>query len=177
MKSKFFLETSREYVEFLTTEPITPPAGLSKWILSRVRAGLTPSAWKVFGKLSMVHFFVGLVTLAICPQFGFRVFGDGVGLMSYFQALGHYGCMIACGAFFLGLSIAVASIVLRPEEVRVLRRTELLQIAAMISLSLGVFIMAGAEIVVGFGLAWVAGSFLGGIAAIELVWAYRKAHV
>ena len=81
--------------------------------------------------------------------------------------------MAACGAFFVGVSLLVAALVLNREEVRTLRAHPWLQLAALVFLSLGAFIMADAEILLGFALAWVVGSLAGGFAALELGWQLR----
>ncbi len=163
----------KEFEEFKNAESMSPPLGISEQILTRVRTDLHPSAWKVFAKLSTIHFITALVTLSICPQFGFRLFGEGMGLMGYFMHFGEVGCTIACGSFFLGSSILVAMMVLRPEEIRVIRGHKLLELGALTLLSIGFFIMLQAEFVLGFFLAWAVGSLLGGILTLEAAWLIR----
>lgn len=162
-----------DFREFQAVEPASPPKHLSDTILSKVRADLHPSALKVFAKLSGIHFFVAALTLAICPQFGFRFFGDDPGLMGYFMNLGHYGCMIACGSFFLGSSLLVAAFVLRAEEVRTIRKNWLTQFASLALLSLGFFIMFDTEILAVYALLWLFGSITGALVVTEVVWALR----
>jgi hypothetical protein len=162
-----------DFDEFKNSDSIRPPDPLSKRILERVRHDLNPSGWKVFSKLSLIHFFTAAFTLSICPQFGFRLFGDGMGLMGYFMRLGDYGCMVACGSIFLGSSIFVAMLLLRPEEIRVIRGNRLLELGALTLLSLGFFLMIHAEVVIGFALAWAVGSLLGGLVTLEIAWGVR----
>lgn len=151
----------------------SPPAGVSETILGLVTRELNPSSWRVFSKLSGIHLFTGFLTLSVCPQFGFRLLGDGMGLMHYFMDFGDYGCKIACGAFFSGVSLLVASVALRPEEVRVLRRNRALQLGALTLLSLCFFIMFRADMVLGLTAAWFFGSVLGGLLTLELGFAMR----
>lgn len=167
---KDFLEFQKE-----TSFPSRPPSEVSNRILRRVRQDLNPSAWRVFAKISMVHFFVGLLTLLVCPQFGVRLMGSEHGLMGSFMSLGPYGCMLACGSLFLGLSLLVASIFLQPEELRQLKKNAILEVSTLALLSLGFFIMVGAkEIVFGFAAAWLFGSLMTGLALIEIVFAIRS---
>lgn len=173
MKNRFMNEIQSEYREFMELAPVRPPSAVSERILQSVSRDLNPNAWKVFAKISLIHLSVGIVTLSLCPQFGVRVFGEGLGLMKYFLHLGTYGCMAACGAFFIGMSLLVGAFMLRPEELRKFRENQWLGLAAMILLSLGVFIMANAEILMGFAVAWFMGSFLGGWGAMELAWKLR----
>lgn len=159
---------------FLKEEGSQPPASISEGIMSRVRQDLNPSPWTTFAKLAAIHFFVGLFTLSLCPQFGVRTFGTGMGLMHYFMALGDVGCGIACGFLFIGASVLLASLFLSPDQVRVIRKHRMLELGALTLLSLGFFIMMSAEIVLGFALAWLIGSIVGGLATLEAGWFLRK---
>jgi hypothetical protein len=167
-------ELDTEFQDFMNSESSLPPRELSERILERVRADLNPNSWSVFGKLSLIHLIVGGLTLALCPQFGVRSWGEGMGLMHVFNALGTYGCMAACGAFFTGTSVFFAVLLLRPEEIRVLRRAKILQIGALTLLSLGAFVMADAEILLAFAAVWILGSLIGGASLLELGWVLRK---
>lgn len=165
----------KDYQEFLQAESVSPPKGLGENIFKAVSADLTPSAWKVFSKLSLIHFLSALLTLSICPQFGFRVFGSGHGLMGVFMNLGPYGCMAACGSFFLGTSVLAAVFTLQTEEIKTLRKYSWVQIATLAMLSFGAFLMIGAEeIVFSFALTWIAGTFLGAFSILELGWFVRR---
>src|SRR5687767_9104218 len=113
---------NQELKEFLNTESIQPPRALSDRIVSKVYHELNPGLIQVFAKLFLVHAATALFTLSVCPQLGFRLLGDGMGLMHYFMSLGEHGCMAACGFFFLSVSLLVAALVMRPEEVRVIRK-------------------------------------------------------
>lgn len=164
---------NKDWKEFSAIQGITPPAALSEKVLSKIHSELHPNAWKVFSKLALIHALVGAVTLSICPQFGIRLLGDGMGLMHIFMGLGKFGCPLACGMFFLGTSLLVATMALRPEEVRAIRNHRLLELSLLTMLSLGAFIMVDAEIVLGFAAAWVVGSILGGALVLEAGWFLR----
>jgi hypothetical protein len=162
-----------DFKEFQDIEPVSPPRHLSEAIISRVRGDLNPSSLKVFAKLSSIHFFVGAFTLAICPQFGFRLFGDGPGLMGYFMNLGHYACMIACGSFFLGSSVLVAGILLKKEELRVVRANRFTQFTSLALLSLGFFIMFDTQILALYAVLWMIGSVFAAVMVTEAISAVR----
>ncbi|MEO5969705.1 MAG: hypothetical protein ABIQ95_07230, partial [Bdellovibrionia bacterium] len=80
--------SSIDFLDFKNGESVVPPLYLTEKIIDQIHHDLNPSAWIVFSKLSLIHFVVGIVTLSICPQFGFRVFGSGAGLMGMFMELG-----------------------------------------------------------------------------------------
>lgn len=166
-------EWMQEFQEFMSIEPTDPHERLSQQILSRVHSDLNPPVLKVFLKLSLIHAVVGATTLLFCPQFGVNLLG-GMGLMTLFMKWGEQACMLGCGAVFMGTSLLVASFVLRAEEVRVIRKTELLQVAALGLLSFGVFLCAGLVAVFGLSFFWLLGSLIGGLVTLEAGWALRN---
>ncbi|MCC7441833.1 MAG: hypothetical protein IT285_09370 [Bdellovibrionales bacterium] len=137
-------------------------------LLERVRTDLDPPASRVFAKLLGVHLAVSLITLSICPQFGFRVWGEGMGLMHLFMGLGEVGCVAACGMFFTVSSIVAAALALSRDELRKLRRHGWLQAGALVFLSLGFFTMVAAELVLTLTAAWALGAWFGSMVAMEL---------
>ncbi|MBU6374363.1 MAG: hypothetical protein KGQ59_00040 [Bdellovibrionales bacterium] len=160
-----------EFEEFKNATGVTPPKEVSERIIALVEKDLKVSPWGMFSKLSLIHLFSALFTLSICPQFGFRVLGDGMGLMHYFMSLGSFGCPMACGSFFLGTSLLVATILLKGHELRALRSHRFAELGALTLLSLGFFIMVDpSSVVTSFTLAWVLGSLTGGAAVLEIGW-------
>lgn len=163
-----------DWNEFQRTDEIAPPVALTKSLFATVRADLHPNPWTVFSKLSLIHAFTGIFTLSVCPQFGIRLFGEGMGLMHWFMKLGDYGCMLACGTFYLGTSLFAAALVLRPEEIQTVRKNRFLELTGLTLLSLGFFLMVSSEIVVGLAAAWALGSIFGGMTLLETGWLFRK---
>lgn len=166
-------EWIEEFQEFMGAHEAQVPQALSDSILSRVHKDLNPSSWLVFAKVSAIHAVMGFVTLLFCPQFGLG-FTDGMGLMALFMRFGEQACMVGCGAVFMGGSLLTASLVLRHEELRVIRKTELLQVSTLALLSMGVFICTGVGVVASLSGFWVLGSILGGLGTFELGWAVRR---
>ena len=167
-------EWANEYKNFVTANEIPAPAQLTHQIMARVESELNPAAWRVFSRLTLIHAVVGTLTLLFCPQFGVSPLSE-MGLMSLFMQFGEGACMLACGAVYVGTSLLAASFLLRPEELRVLRRTEALQIPLLGLLSIGAFICFGASIVAEMTiLTWLLGSILGGMFTLELGYFIRK---
>jgi hypothetical protein len=162
----------KDFQDFQSVGAVSPPSHVSREIFLKVHDDLNPSPWIVFSKVALLHALMGSVTLLFCPQFGISLFG-GMGLMGIFMRYGEQGCMLGCGAVFLGGSALAASLLLKTEEVRVLRKTEILQIAVLGLLSLGVFICMGVGVVFEMLLFWLLGSILGGILTFEIGWRIR----
>ena len=166
----------KEFAEFATVDAVAIPESLSESILSRVEAELRPSAFQVFTKTAAIHAIVGALTLLACPQFGLSYFGNH-GLMHYLMQYGMNVCMLGCGAFFTMFSLLAASQLLRPEEVRAFKGNALLQLASLVTLSIGAFLFAGGTIVLTLALVWSLGAILGGAISLEAGWAFRKLSV
>ena len=162
-----------EFQEFQKSEGTLLSRAISDKVFNIVRSDLNPSPYLVFSKLMGIHFVTALMTLSVFPQFGFRIFGEGMGLMHYFMNLGQHGCLVACGAFFTGTSLLMAGLILRGEELRVIRKNRFLELGAITLLSLGFFIMLDAEIIFGLTLAWFLGAMMGSLVTLELVWGLR----
>ena len=162
-----------EFAEFLSIEPEQVPHSVSENILSQIQSELHPSAMKVFGKVLFIQFAVGLITLLFCPQFGISLTSSH-GIMPYLMKFGDTVCMLGCGGLFTALSFLVASFALKPEEVRSLRKHEVLQLVSLATLSLGAFVCVGGEVVLTLGLIWILGAVIGGVATLETGWILRQ---
>lgn len=166
-------EWANEFKDFMETSEISVPRQVQDKIISRVHSDLNPSSLKVFRKIALIHVVVGVVSLLMCPQFGVSPLGN-MGLMALLMRFSDTVCMIGCGAIFVGGTALVSSFALRPEEIRILRKTEALQFAVLGILSIGTFLCVGASVAFGLGLAWLAGSLVGGLLSLEIGWAIRK---
>lgn len=166
-------EWADDFKEFLNAGDAAPPKGVTEKILAQVDKDLNPPAWSVFGKLALVQAVVGTLTLLFCPQFGISIL-PGMGLMHLFMQFGATVCMAACGVIFLGAGALVSSLVLKPEEVKIIRRNRTLQLAILSTLSIGTFICLGASVVATLGGAWIVGSTIGGVLTLELGWYIRS---
>ena len=164
-----FSSWEKDFVDFLSSESAPPPGRLSAQVGSQIATFLDPSPWHVFSKLCAIVFAVSLANLAVCPQFGLSYFRN-YHLVHFFMSLGlgHIGCNLICGAFFIGTAIVVAVIFIKPEELRVLRKTGFLQISAISALALAMFIALGATVFLPIAVAWLIGAFTAGVLTIEV---------
>lgn len=162
-----------EFSEFIAVDAGSAPRELGTQIRSLVSNDLNPSPWKVFSKASLVQVIVGFVVLLFCPQFGLSLTGVH-GIMHLLMQYGEGVCMFGCGALFVGSSLFVSSLVLKTDEVRILRRNRVLQTALLSLLTVGAFLCLGGEVIGLVTLAWLSGSILGGIGTLELGWATRR---
>ena len=162
----------KEFSEFLSAQAQVPQE-LTIDLRTIVAADLSPSKLKVFAKTSSIQFLVGAVTLLFCPQFGVA-FTSHMGLMSLLMKFGDTVCMFGCGALFTSLSLLASSLLLKPEEVRALRASSILQLGFLSTLSLGALVCLGGQVVVLLGLTWLIGAFIGGLVSLEVGWGLRQ---
>lgn len=165
---------SKEFNEFLSSPEVTPPKALSDAVLLKIHQEMNPSFHKVFMKVLGVHSIVSLFSLSICSQFGIRAIPLYDAMESMMSIVGHTYCMAFCGLLYFSISALVLSLLLKPEEVKVIRQHKLLQLVLLSGVSLGVFLCLGAEVLLLPGVLWVSGSIVGGIVALELGWMLRS---
>jgi len=165
---------AEEFGEFLSSSEVRPPTQVSEKILLHVRQELNPSQQIVFFKMLGVHAVVSLFSLSVCSQFGFQSFQLFDAMNLFMSAVGHTYCMALCGALYLGLSGLVFSLVLKPEEIKIIRKHRVLQMFLLSGVSMGVFLCTGAGVLFLPSLLWITGSLLGGIMTLELGWLVRS---
>ncbi len=164
-----------EYEVFLKAETTEVSKLLTEKVFLAMRDLLKPSAWTVFFKIAAIHFVVGLLSLSVCHQFGMNPFGTEFSLDSWFMNLwGHHACMVFCGILFASITFFCAGYFLSIEEIRALKKTKSIQALALGFISLSIFSVFGAELILTMAGLWLFGALLGSIAATEMVWLLKK---
>lgn len=166
-KNRSSIDMNKDFQEFLSCDEAAPPVAVSERIIGQIKADLNPGFMRVFTKLALVHAFVGSLSLLFCPQFGIAPLGHE-GLKSFYMMFGPHVCLAACGATFIIGSALLACLILRPEELRALRRTKYLQIVGLGVASLAVLMLFGEFLTLSMLLAWFMGLVISGIAALEI---------
>ena len=157
-------EWAEDFKLFMSAPEVSPPIHVREEIFSFVRRDLNPNLWFVFSKLAGIHVIVGSLSLLLCSQFGM---GRGDAVMNAFMGYGMNVCMAFCGALFLGLTTLVAGFILSNSEIKKMRRTGYSLIPLLGLASLIVFFCFGADIVLGFALAWLLGATIAGVLVTE----------
>ncbi len=153
------------------------PDHLREALLIKVTSELRPSAPRVLAKLGILHVFASMATLSVCPQFGFRLAGEGMGAMHWFMNLGTWGCPIACGSLFVGTSLLLAAIILSRPEWRTIRANPVLTLSAVILPSLGFFKVMDGEFFLEFSIAWILGAVISGWLLVAGVWRLKAGRL
>ncbi len=170
-------EWLKDYEVFLQSENTQVPKDVTETIFARMKGLVNPSLWIVFLKVLGIHVVVGFISLSMCHQFGMNPFNTESSLSDWMMSMGgHSVCMIGCGIFFVGLSLALAGYFLTVEDVRALKRTEFLQTLSLGLISLGVFSLVGAEMALTIAGLWLLGALIGGFIATEAAWKLKRIH-
>ena len=166
MKKTIEEQSVSDYTDFLSTQEFSPPSRLTERVFKDAEVIFSPSPFLVLGRLGLIVFIVGLINLVFCPQFGVG-FVRVSGLFEFFMMFGHHTCKAFCGAFFLGTGLFLSTIILKIEDLKVLRQHRFLQISALSSIALVLFVAAGGAVYFTAALYWFAGALLGGVICLE----------
>lgn len=169
MKTSLEKKLVQDFSTYSQSEGDDIPHGVAEKILQDASRYLTPRGTVVFIKVFILHLIAGVFSLIVCDQFGIRPLDIGFTLSQYFMTFGHSVCMFLCGLVFLSTSMLVALVVLRQEEILVLKKNSWLFLLTLILFSLGFFLIFGADFVLSFTLLWIFGAFLGGFLPLLFV--------
>jgi len=159
-------ELQKEWQEF-TNSTSQIPSDLVSNLQNQINEKLNPAKHILFAKLALVQAFIGTLTLLFCPQFKFSLTANDQ-LYHYFHyTFGHYGCMVACGALFLGSGMIFAGFILNEDEIRNIKKSRTLFISAISGASLTIFMLIGAEVYLDMAMYWIVGTLIGGLLSFE----------
>ena len=143
------------------------PSSLNEQIKNRVHNELHPKLSYLIAKVFAIHVGTAVVTLSLCPQFGFRAFKFSFNLMHTFMVFGLPVCNFLCGLFFTATSIGMVSLILKRDELRALRYQKSLATGLLILSSLGFFSIMNPALFIGFSLLWLLGAVCGVVITLE----------
>ncbi len=159
----------KEYAEFLLAKEIEPPIQFRENIFKIIQKELNPSFSSVLVILGLIHTVAGAVTLLFCSQFGVGFSEFGKHFFHQLHQLSPVLCMGFCGSLFVGSGAALGSYLLRPEQIRIVRKHGFAYLAfisiffLLVFLSLGQHSFNAVEVV-----SWIMAAILIGRVIFEL---------
>lgn len=144
------------------------PDHLNQKILNEIKSRLIPDLKILFLKLFIIHLSTAVITLSICPQFGFAIFRTNINLMDVFMKISPQFCDFACGAFFTMASIMSALVILSRDELRMLKSKQLYSVLTLVLSSVGFLIMLNPQLFVEFTFLWLLGAIGGSWLSLDL---------
>jgi hypothetical protein len=162
----------REFLEFVNSDPVSPPSFLTEKLKNTVSQDLRLAIWKIFSKLASMQAACATLTLFFCPQFeiGFAKHDYLAGLV---QHSGGFGFMIVCGIIFLGSGAVIAPFFLKQAEMKAIEKSVLIYFPTVALLAVMLFYSLGADIDWTLALPWFLGGTLGSVIGFELVKYFR----
>ncbi len=163
----FDKETMKDFVDFVEADPVSPKPSTDHAIHKMVEKDLNPSAWAVFGKLSVIEAVSGLATLLVCPQFDMG-FGSHHDLLhSLHTSLPPVVSFTVCGIFFVLFGAVFSGFVLSRDEMREIRTTRYIYFVLYSLMAFMVFVSLGAEVFLLNAVAWIVGAAAGNVIGFE----------
>ena len=171
-KKEKYVDWEREFLEFVNSDPVTPPALLTEKLKITVSQDLRPAIWKIFSKLAGIQAVYATLTLFFCPQFEIG-FAKHDYLTDLFQHSEGFGFMIVCGMFFLGGGAVIAPFFFKQAEMKAIERSVLFFFPSAALLAVMLFYSLGADIYWTLALPWFLGGAVGSVIGFELVKYFR----
>lgn len=165
-----------EFKEFLDVEPRQVPQHLSQKIMEEVHQKLNPPLGQVFFRLALIHSFISIFILSICPQFGIQIIPGMTGLTAVFMRVSMPFCMLACGLVFMGAGIGAVIFLFPPEYIKALKRYELFHLVLLTFLSCGVLVALGEVSAFSWIGLWLLGGIAGSFFSFEFGYRLRFGH-
>ncbi len=158
----------KEFLEFVDSDPVTPPAILTEKLRATIGDDLRPALWKIFAKLAGIQAVCATLTLFFCPQFevGFTKHDHLADLVQHSEGVGF---MLVCGMIFLSGGAVIAPFFLRKVEMKAIERSVLVYFPSAALFAVMLFYLLGADIEWTRALPWFAGGTLGSVIGFELV--------
>lgn len=171
-KKKKYTDWERDLMDFVESEPVTPPSILSERITSTVKQDLKLSVWKIFAKLAGIQAACATLTLFFCPQFEMG-FTKHDYLAYLVQQTDGFGFMIVCGVIFLGGGAVMAPFFLNQAETKAIENSVLIFFPSVTLLAVLFFFLLGADVAWSLAFPWFLGGTFGSLIGFEFVKFFR----
>ncbi|MBI2521040.1 MAG: hypothetical protein HYV97_11500 [Bdellovibrio sp.] len=151
----------QEYLSFCN-EVQNPPyqeIGSNQIVQAKILWDLKYGAWVSGAKVIFAQVLTGAASLLLCPQFHLGLTSQKYVVHTFHHSLGAEGCMVACGAIFLGSGALLGILLLRKDEIQRLRFSFIGSFFLIALFAIFTFIVLGAEVYFKEGLWWILGAF------------------
>ena len=172
-KKEKYADREREFLEFINSDPIPPPATLTEKLKITVSQDMRTAIWKIFCKLAGMQAACAILTLFFCPQFeiGFTKHDSLAHLVQHSEG---FGFMLVCGMFFLGGGAVIAPFFFNQSEMKAIKKSTFIYFPTAALLAVMLFYSLGANIYWALALPWFLGGTLGSVIGFELVKYFRS---
>ncbi|MBT4761519.1 MAG: hypothetical protein HOO06_07475 [Bdellovibrionaceae bacterium] len=156
------LQLNEDFDDFLHNNHIKTPNSLSSLILKSIQSHTSPSHSVVFIKLLGIQCFIGIISLAFCPQFNLSLTNNYEVFHYLHHTFGANVCMAICGSIFVGSGAVFASYILRMNEVNLIYQNKYLYYLTVSLIAVSLFSFIGTDLYFKLAIFWIAGASLSG---------------
>lgn len=155
----------KEFNSFLKSYEKTP-GSVDREIVEKAKKRTRKDYALMFAKVFSLHAFAGLLTLLICPQFGWSPFDAPEHLPHIFMSYGVWACGLFCGSIFMGAGTFLKMALLKENELENYQRKIWANATIVGALLLGLLMFAGRDTSAGAYLSltfigfWLIGALL-----------------
>jgi len=160
-------EMQSEFVEFIEISPVVPSKEKDRVVMDMVSRDLHPTPIKVYSKFALIQSFSGLLTLTVCPQFGFGFGQHNQFLHTLHAATTPIVFYLLCGVFFVLLGAIMSGGILNQDETRTVGSKKFVCFAIFSVFAYLVLVALGSEAFAVSSLVWILGAFMGNILGFE----------
>ncbi len=162
-------QSLREFGEFIQAETVKPTAETDHRVLSAIGADLCLTQWPVFAKVAVIETAAGIATLFVCPQFGLGFSGHNALLHSLHEAVEPLIFYAICGLLFISLGAVMSALVLRRNEIQVIKRSKYAYYFIYAFAACLVLTQVGTGALLLSASAWILGAVIGNSLGFGLV--------
>jgi hypothetical protein len=137
------MKNENEYISFMTTKDQNLSASLEKKVLTQISKDLKFEKRNLEIKILFMYVFAGLMTLFICPQFGWNPFSISPHLAHVFMSYGPLVCGAFCGAIFMGSGSLLVLLFIRKNDWNLYKPSAYFRHSALTSLFIVVLMISG----------------------------------
>lgn len=158
-----------EFAEFVAAPPRTPRRETDAAVMRRAQTGVRPSFGTALAKLFAIQVSAGLLTLAVCPQFGIGA-SDHTGVLHALHAFAQQPALyhFTCGLIFVLFGALLSGLAANRRDLLALGRGKYVYFAVYGSCAYLILITLGSEAFILSSLAWLVGALLGHLGGFAL---------
>ena len=108
-------KNKNEFESFMNASA-NAPKGISEQLTFNIHTDLKRLPLRTFVKTLSAHWLAGILTLVVCPQFGWNPFSSSPHLPHIFMEYGMWVCGLFCGIIFMALGALISLLFLNGNE-------------------------------------------------------------
>lgn len=166
-----------ELRRFVSAPELSPRRGTDDAVMRQAQVGQRPSSRAVVAKFLAVQLSSGLVTLAICPQFGIGGASHN-GVLHALHVHAHPALYyLSCGVLFVVFGALINGLVANRRELKAIGHGKYLYFGSYSLCAYLAFLLLGSESFLLISLFWILGGAVAHLTGFALGWKLRALSI